>query len=70
MTDNVLAWSLYICRASFLMFTFTDVSILQGSVVTHLRFGGIINIYFTADLLELLTYIHTFNGLFFHDNLG
>jgi len=34
---------------------FSDISILQGSVGTPLRFGGIINIYFTANLLMLLT---------------
>jgi len=34
---------------------FSDINISQGSVVTHLRCGGIYSQKFTANLLESLT---------------
>jgi len=39
-------------RAEYASF---DINISQGSVATHLRSGGILNDYFTANFLENVT---------------
>jgi len=36
---------------------FSDITISQGSVATHLRYGGIFNYHFTANLSPSLTVV-------------